>query len=79
LPPAAVQDALRRGAIQIPSLKKIFIYAKNNIQPGVELAYDYKYEWSNDKNDVDLYKCECGSRKCRGTIMKPKRKRRRKR
>ena len=61
-------------------IKKIFIYAKNNIQPGVELAYDYKYEWSNYyKDDVDLYKCECGSPKCRGSILKPKRKRRRKR
>ena len=59
--------------------KKIYIYAKKNIQPGVELAYDYKYEWSSDKRDVELYRCECGSSRCRGTIMKPKRKRRRKR
>lgn len=59
--------------------KKIYIYAKKNIQPGVELAYDYKYEWSNDKRDIELYRCECGSARCRGTIMKPKRKRRRKR
>jgi len=55
--------------------KKIVIYARKNIQPGVELAYDYKYEWSNDKDDVELYKCKCGSARCRGTIMKPKRKR----
>ena len=59
--------------------KKIFIYAKKNIQPGVELAYDYKYEWSNDKEDIRLYKCICGSPKCRGTIMKPRRRKRRKR
>lgn len=59
--------------------KKIYIYAKKNIQPGVELAYDYKYEWSNDKRDIELYKCKCGSARCRGTIMKPKRKRRSKR
>lgn len=59
--------------------KQIFIYAKKNIQPGVELAYDYKYEWSNDKADIELYKCRCGTARCRGTIMKPKRKRRRKR
>lgn len=59
--------------------RQIFIYARKNIQPGVELAYDYKYEWSNDKDDIELYKCECGSSKCRGTIMQPKRKRHRKR
>lgn len=59
--------------------KKIFIYARKNIQPGVELAYDYKYEWSNDRNDIALYKCECGAAGCRGTIMKRKPRRRRKR
>lgn len=56
---------------------KIWIYAKKNIQPGVELAYDYKYERTNDPADEEFYKCECGSPKCRGTIMKPKRKRKR--
>ncbi|HUQ19210.1 MAG TPA: SET domain-containing protein-lysine N-methyltransferase [Gemmatimonadaceae bacterium] len=56
---------------------KIWIYAKKNIQPGVELAYDYKYERTNDPKDEEFYKCECGSPKCRGTIMKPKRKRKR--
>lgn len=56
---------------------KIWIYAKKNIQPGVELAYDYKYERTNDPADEEFYKCACGSPKCRGTIMKPKRKRKR--
>lgn len=57
--------------------RKIFIYAKKNIQPGVELGYDYKYEWSNDRGDIKLYKCECSSPKCRGTIMGPKPRKRR--
>lgn len=59
--------------------KKIYIYAKKNVQPGVELAYDYKYEWSSARRDAELYKCECGSVKCRGTIMKPKPRKRRER
>ncbi len=58
---------------------RIFIYALKNIQPGLELAYDYKYE-RTDEDDEELesfYKCHCGARKCRGTIMKPKRRRNR--
>ena len=56
---------------------KIWIYARRNIQPGVELAYDYKYEQTGDPEDAKLYVCKCGSPKCRGSIMKRARKRRR--
>jgi SET domain-containing protein len=57
---------------------KIWIYAKRNIQPGVELAYDYQYERTGSADDAKFYRCSCGSPKCRGTIMKPpKRKRKR--
>jgi uncharacterized protein len=56
---------------------EIWIYAKKNIQPGVELAYDYQYERTNDPGDENFYACQCGSTKCRGSIMKPARKRRR--
>ena len=54
---------------------EIWIYAKKNIQPGVELAYDYQYERTSDPEN--LYICKCGSAKCRGSIMKPQRKRKR--
>jgi len=56
---------------------EIWIYAKKNIQPGIELAYDYQYERTNDPGDREKYVCQCGSAKCRGSIMKPARKRRR--
>jgi SET domain-containing protein len=58
--------------------KKIFIHALHGIEPGTELAYDYQYERTG-KNDAELekfYVCKCGSPNCRGTIMKPAKKRR---
>ena len=58
--------------------KKIFIHALHGIEPGTELAYDYQYERTG-KNDAELekfYVCQCGSPNCRGTIMKPAKKRR---
>jgi len=62
--------------------KKIFIHALRWIEPGAELAYDYQYERTG-KNDAELekfYVCKCGATGCRGSIMKPaKRKRSRSR
>jgi SET domain-containing protein len=58
--------------------KKIFIHALRSIYPGDELAYDYQYERTG-KNDAELekfYLCKCGAPNCRGSIMKPARKRR---
>jgi len=58
---------------------EIWIYALRNIQRGVELAYDYQYERTRDPGDEKLYVCKCGSSKCRGSIMKPPRERRKQR
>ena len=60
---------------------RIWIYALRNIQPGVELAYDYKFERIGDdiKKLEKFYVCRCGSAKCRGSIMVPAKKRRKKR
>ena len=56
--------------------ERIEIYALRNIQPGVELAYDYNltrkgrprafWKW--------LYACRCGAAKCRGTLLSLPRK-----
>ena len=58
---------------------EIWIYAVRNIQPGVELAYDYQYERTSDPGHEKLYACKCGSPMCRGSIMKPPRKPRKRR
>ena len=65
-----------------PTGKKILIHALRGIEAGEELAYDYQYERTGE-NDAELekfYVCKCGADSCRGSIMKPaSKKRRRKR
>jgi len=58
----------------ITDRKRIFIDAKKTIPAGTELVYDYQYERSDDHTaeDEKFYKCRCGSPKCRGTILAPK-------
>ena len=58
----------------------IYIFSLKNIQPGVELAYDYRYEVSGRHTRVlkEYYACCCGSPRCRGTILRPPRKKRKK-
>ena len=59
---------------------RIFIEAIRNIQPGTELTYDYAYERTDDHTDEDeaLYVCRCGAPNCRGTILAPVEKKRKK-
>jgi len=56
---------------------RIFIEAIKNIQPGVELTYDYAYELEGhlSKALIAQYPCFCGAKRCRGTILKSKRRR----
>lgn len=56
---------------------EIFIEAKRDIAAGEELAYDYKFERSDNPRDdawqEELYACRCGAARCRGTILVPRR------
>lgn len=55
---------------------RIWIDAIRRIPTGTELVYDYQYEFDDEYTDEDLkwYKCACGSPKCRGTIVAPRKK-----
>jgi uncharacterized protein len=55
---------------------KIWIQAIRSIPAGTELTYDYQFENDPDYTDDDLrfYSCRCGSPKCRGTIVKTRRR-----
>ena len=56
--------------------KRIYIEAIKNIQPGVELCYDYGFQVDEEdlEEEVLRYSCRCGTKKCRGTILKVKKK-----
>jgi uncharacterized protein len=52
----------------------IFVEAITNIQPGTELTYDYQFERGEDDDELDesRYPCRCGTARCRGTILAPR-------
>ena len=60
---------------------RVFIDAMRDIAPGEELTYDYAYvrEGRYRKEWERLYACTCGAPNCRGTILAPRKKRRKRR
>jgi uncharacterized protein len=62
--------------------RRVFIEAIRDIEPGDELGYDYQIgrERSDPPNVDEIYACRCGAAKCRGTMLwPPKRPKKRKR
>lgn len=55
--------------------RRIYIEALQDIPVGEELVYDYQYERMDDHtaDDERFYACKCGAPGCRGTILAPKR------
>ena len=56
--------------------RRIYIEALRDIPIGEELAYDYQYERMDDHtaDDERFYACQCGALGCRGTILAPKKR-----
>ncbi len=50
----------------------VWIRAIRNIQPGVELTYDYSLEIEEGASRArrGLFSCRCGAASCRGTMLK---------
>jgi SET domain-containing protein len=60
--------------------RRVYIEAIRDIEPGEELNYDYQIgrERGDPPNIDRIYACRCGSAKCRGTMLWPPRRRKRK-
>jgi SET domain-containing protein len=58
--------------------KQIFIEAIRTIRPGEELAYDYRIQRDpDDPANVDaVFRCLCGAKNCRGSMLVARRKKR---
>lgn len=59
-----------------PNKDRIFIEAIRSIKPGEELTYNYGIVLSEPHTAKmkKLWACRCGSKKCTGTMLQPKRK-----
>ena len=52
---------------------RVYISALEDIEPGVELTYDYALEPEDDPPSswTTLYACRCGAPSCRGSLIEP--------
>jgi len=60
--------------------KRVFIEAIRTIQPGEELSYDYAIGRDDDDaaNVDEIFACRCGAANCRGSMLEPRKKPRKK-
>lgn len=60
--------------------KRVYIEAIRDIEPGTELTYDYQiYREEGDPDNIDeVFACRCGFANCRGTMLWPTERKRKK-
>ncbi|MCL4529253.1 MAG: SET domain-containing protein-lysine N-methyltransferase [Chloroflexi bacterium] len=60
--------------------KRIFIYSMKTIAEGEELTYDYNLtrDGRDDEETEKRYACHCRAKTCRGTMLAPRKGRKRK-
>jgi SET domain-containing protein len=58
-----------------PRKDRVFIESTRAIKPGEELTYDYgiTLDAPHTARLKKIWACHCGSKKCTGTMLKPKR------
>jgi uncharacterized protein len=74
-----VNHACRPNCESVIEHRRVFIDALRTIQPGEELTYDYQIQReADDPPDIDaIFACRCGFEGCRGTMLWPPRRSRR--
>jgi len=57
----------------------VLIETIRKLRPGEELTYDYRIDPGERLTPrlKEIWACRCGSRRCLGTMLRPKRSRRR--
>ena len=57
--------------VEIGGRNRVFIDAIRAIKPGEELGYDYQLTWesTDEPEELALYACRCGAKRCRGTML----------
>jgi uncharacterized protein len=71
-----VNHACEPNCESVIEKSRVFIEALRTIEPGEELTYDYQIQReADDPPDIDaIFACRCGSARCRGSMLWPRRR-----